>query len=241
MDGSDPAGAGRGILLSLRRGIASRPGDSKPSLREAVLNLLFPAHCVSCGTGGHWLCPACFQQILFFAPPWPAFVDQVEPLQGIRSAAHFGGPLRQAIHSFKYQGLRALTGTLGQVLYLGWEKEPWPADVIVPVPLHRRRERTRGYNQSALLAQDLAHRLALPVVAGVLQRTVDTAPQVSLNTLERTQNVQEAFCCADLTLSGRSVLLIDDVLTTGATLRACAVALLQGGARDVHGITLAHG
>ena len=213
----------------------------RTSLREAVLNLFFPPRCVSCGKGGYWLCPACAQQVLFYAPPWPAFLEEIEPLQAVRSAAHFGGPLRQAIHNFKYDGLRALAGSLGQVLFMGWEKDPWPVDVIVPVPLHLLRERERGYNQSVLLARDLGRRVALPVAEGVLLRTVDTAPQVGLNAFERTRNVQEAFCCADQSLSGRWVLLIDDVLTTGATLRACAAALLQGKAHGVWGLTLAHG
>jgi ComF family protein len=205
-----------------------------------LLNLFFPPRCVSCGKDGGWLCPACSELILFYEPPWPSFLDEIEPLRGLRSAAQFGGPLRQAIHCFKYQGVRALARVLGQVLCTGWEKDPWPIDVIVPVPLHSQRERERGYNQSALLAQELARRANLPVAEGVLLRTVHTAPQVGLDAIERAQNVHQAFCCADDSLGGRCVLLVDDVLTTGATLRACAAALLEAKARSVWGLTLAH-
>jgi len=210
------------------------------SVVEALWNLFFPPRCVACGTSGSWLCPACIDQILFFEPPWPSFMDEPWPLQGVRSAAHLSGPLREAIHAFKYQGLRALAGTLGEIMYDCWDAAPWLVDVIVPVPLHPQRQRERGYNQSALLARELACQTTLPVVEGVLLRTTPTPPQVGLNAAERAENVRDAFRCRDESLSNRQVLLVDDVLTTGATLRACTHALLEGKARAVWGLTLAH-
>jgi len=216
------------------------PSNHLASLREVVLNLLFPARCVSCGKEGGWLCPTCSQQISFYEMPWPSFADPFEPLEQVRSAAHLSGALRKAIHEFKYRGLRALASPLGQVLYRGWEKDPWPVDALVPVPLHPRRERARGYNQSALLARELAARTGLQMVDQALVRTVNTAPQVGLSAIERAENVHQAFTCPSNSLNGRRVLLIDDVLTTGATMRACASALLQAGALSVWGLTLAH-
>jgi len=150
------------------------------------------------------------------------------------------GPLRQAIHAFKYEGLRALAGTLGEILYDSWEADPWPVDTIVPVPLHPERLRQRGYNQSSLLARELSRRVGLPVVEGTLLRVVATPPQVGLHAKQRASNVENAFGFHDRGLMGRKVLLIDDVLTTGSTLRACAHAALQGSADAVWALTLAH-
>jgi ComF family protein len=209
-------------------------------LLGTLLNLLFPPRCVACRAAGDWLCPACLDLILFFEPPWPSLMEESWPLQEVRSAAHLSGPLREAIHSFKYKGLRALAGTLGQIVYDCWEAEPWPIDVIVPVPLHPQRRRERGYNQSTLLARELARHTGLPVVEGTLVRVTPTRPQVGLNAAERAENVRDAFRCRGKDLSGLQVLLVDDVLTTGATLRACAQALLEGGANAVWGLTLAH-
>ncbi len=217
-----------------------RQGRHHRSLFSTLLNLLFPPRCVSCGAGESWLCAACTDQILFYEPPWPQMLDQIWPLEDVRSAAHLVGPLRQAIHAFKYQGLRALAVQLGQVLYDCWDAEPWPADVIAPVPLHATRQRERGYNQSALLARELSRHTGLPVIEGVLLRTVATLPQVGMNAAERSANVRGAFTCQDDSLGGQQVLLIDDVLTTGATIRACAEALLQGHAGGVWAMTLAH-
>jgi len=137
-------------------------------------------------------------QIEFFEPPWQWMLDEISPLQDVRCAARLGGPLREAIHSFKYEGLRALARTLGEVLYDCWDVEPWPVDVIVPVPLHPSRLRERGYNQSALLARELARHTNLPVAERVLLRIIPTPPQVGLNVTERAENVRGAFRCRDL-------------------------------------------
>jgi len=209
-------------------------------LVEALLNLLFPPRCVGCQASGHWLCSTCMDQILFFEPPWPAIVDEVWPLQGVRAAAHLSGPLRRAIHCFKYEGLRALAPVLGEILSDCWDAEPWLVDVIVPVPLHPQRLRERGYNQSVLLARELARHTGLPVADCELLRITPTPPQVGLSAAERTENVRGAFRCHDDNLSGLRILLVDDVLTTGATLRACAQAVLEGRASGVWGLTLAH-
>lgn len=211
----------------------------RSSVVGTILNLLFPPHCVGCGTRGAWLCPSCMDDILFFEPPWPPLLDEIYPLQGVRAAAHLSSPLRQAIHRFKYGGLRVLSPVLGEMLYDCWDAEPWPVDVIVPVPLHPQRQRERGYNQSALLARELAHHTRLPVAEGTLLRITPTPPQVGLKAIERAENVRGAFRCQNDALAKKQVLLVDDVLTTGATLRACAEALLQGEAQAVWGLTLA--
>lgn len=210
------------------------------ALLDALVNLLFPPRCVSCRTGGAWLCPACMDEILFFEPPWPAFMEEVGSLRDVRAAAHLSGPLRQAIHSFKYSGLRALAPVLGEMLFDCWDVDPWPVDIVVPVPLHPQRLRERGYNQSALLARELARHTGLRVAEGTLLRITPTPPQVGLRATERTENVRGAFRCRDDALTGKQVLLVDDVLTTGATLRACAEALAEGKVNAVWALTLAH-
>ena len=114
-----------------------------------------------------------------------------------------------------------------------------PADVVVPVPLHTARLRERGSNQAALLAREMARRVGLVVEEQTLVRWRVTAPQVELDARQRKENVRDAFRCSGDALAGKQVLLIDDVYTTGATLEACAVALYEGGARDVRALTLA--
>jgi len=156
--------------------------------------------------------------------------------------AFHGGPLREAIHQFKYQDLRSLAGPLGRLMSVGWEslapQEP-TIDVIVPVPLHPARQRQRGYNQAALLAHEVGAHLQIPVIDSILIRRKATTPQVGLGIQERRANVQDAFCCSADGLSGKQVMLIDDVCTTGSTLQSACAALKQAGTLSVWAYTLA--
>jgi ComF family protein len=151
----------------------------------------------------------------------------------------FDGAVRKMIHDLKYRGEFARAEWCGRevarlVIDLGWRP-----DLLVPVPLHRSRLRSRGYNQSAKIAAVAARSLATPV-GGVLARTRATASQVGLDAHERRENVHGAFGCPH-DLSGLSILLIDDVVTTGATVEACAVACRMAGAVDVWAVTVATG
>jgi ComF family protein len=159
-------------------------------------------------------------------------------LDHIRSAALFGGPLREAVHAFKYKGRVDLAQPLAELMVAFWRRNPLPADVIVPVPLHARRERERGFNQAVLLAQAFAARVELPVTVA-LERARETVPQVGLNAHERRENVRGAFTALIDMPSGHRALLVDDICTTGATLDACAVALRRAGCRRVYALTLA--
>jgi len=172
-----------------------------------------------------WLCPQCRR-----TPP---------VLDGIRSVAFFEAPLRQAIHHFKYWRRTELAGPLGEMMVTYWPQLRWPVDLLIPVPLHERRQRQRGYNQAALLAHHLGEALGHPVLEGALIRQRETIPQVSLDASERRRNVAGAFAWQAPPLQGESILLIDDVCTTGATLEACAVALRQAGAGSIRALTLA--
>jgi ComF family protein len=120
------------------------------------------------------------------------------------------------------------------------EAESVVADVLVPVPLHTRRLRERGYNQSALLADEVGKRNGLPVVTDSLVRLRHTKAQVKTTSAEERQsNLAGAFGCRDANLAGKRVLLVDDVCTTGATLNSCAIALRDAGASSIWGLALA--
>lgn len=163
-------------------------------------------------------------------------------LDGIRSYAFHSEPLRTAIHRLKYEDVRVLSASLGDLMSRAWLTHYGTdvhVDVIIPVPLHARRERDRGYNQSALLAGRLAFRLGLPMLKDALVRTRHTLPQVGLDADQRHSNVQGAFRAREGRVSGRHVLLVDDVLTSGATLAACCGALRDAGASAVWAYTLA--
>ena len=219
---------------------------------SGLLDLFYPPHCVACGRMGAWLCAACREQIAFLRPPVCAHCGRrlagpgicaechrsSSALAALRSVAEHRPPLREAVHALKYEGLRALAEPCGELLAQKWREEPWPAQVIVPVPLHPRRLRQRGYNQALLLARALGRKIALPVRPELLLRQRDTRAQVGLNRQERRENVAGAFRCAPGGAQGLTILLVDDVLTTGATLEACAEALVQGGAAQVWALTL---
>jgi len=151
--------------------------------------------------------------------------------------------VRRAIHELKYRNLKAISGCLAILManYLKDNKDNQVhGEVLVPIPLHLRRLRERGYNQSSLLARELGKLIVLPVIDDSLRRLKDSLPQARTTTVEeRRRNVARAFACRDEKLSGRRVILIDDVCTSGATLEACAKALKVAGAVSVWGLTLA--
>jgi ComF family protein len=162
-------------------------------------------------------------------------------LAGVRSAAAYEGPLEQALHRFKYEGWRALAPALTGLVA---DRLPRPAETTGPawllaVPLHRRRLRERGYNQSELLARELRRRWDLPGAPGRLVRLRDTPPQVGLDRPGRRQNVAGAFGWAGPNLAGTPIVLVDDVATTGSTLEACARAMRAAGAGRIVAVTVA--
>lgn len=148
--------------------------------------------------------------------------------------------MREAIHQLKYRNLRALAVPLAKLLQDYLITDPVPAEVLVPVPLHRKRLRERGYNQSSLLARQLGKLANLPVADDCLIRQRHALPQARTATVEERQsNVTDAFACRDHRLRDKQVLLIDDVSTSGATLDACAAALKASGATSVWGLVMA--
>jgi ComF family protein len=223
-------------------------------LRGIALDLLFPRRCIGCGREGDFLCPSCLKSLPKIVPPlcprcglpqsravlcsscagWQAEID------GIRSPFRFDGVIRQAIHELKYRNLRAIAGLFARLLNDYLSANPLPTEVVVAVPLHPKRLRERGYNQSFLLAKELAKLSKLPLIEDCLIRERHSPPQArTANVGERRSNVANAFSCRDRRLEGKQVLLIDDVSTSGATLDACARALKKAGATTVWGVVLA--
>jgi len=161
-------------------------------------------------------------------------------IDGIRSPFRFDGTVRQAIHQLKYRNVKALAAPLAQLMGEYLVRSPLPVEVLVPVPLHPRRLRQRGYNQASLLARELAKSGSMPLVAGVLTRLHDTPAQArTQNAEERHSNMARAFSCRGREFEGKRILLIDDVCTSGATLDACATVLKAAGAASVWGLTVA--
>ena len=200
-----------------------------------LLDLLLPPRCGGCGALGALYCEACRGAIRRLEEPDRA---RFKRLSRLRSAALYEGPLEKALHRFKYEGRRPLAGPLALLIAERLAVEGLAAEAIAWVPLHPRRQRSRGYNQSELLARELARLTRLPLRPG-LQRTRDTPPQVGLDRLRRAANVVRAFRWVGPPLAGGPLLLVDDVATTGATLDACATALREAGAGAVTGFTVA--
>ncbi|MDQ7031017.1 MAG: ComF family protein [Ardenticatenia bacterium] len=155
----------------------------------------------------------------------------------MRVVGHHTGALRRAIHALKYEGRTDVARPLGLLLAARWHHTGVPVAGLLPVPLGAARLAERGYNQAALLAHEMGCVLKLPVLTGALHRVRETRPQVGLSQEDRLTNVRGAFQ-ASPELAGKRWLLVDDVCTTGATLSACAQALLDCGATAVYAITL---
>lgn len=160
-------------------------------------------------------------------------------LNRMRASLRYAEPTSSIIHRFKYEGLFALAEPLARFLIDGWPAWSQPPDLMLPIPLHPRRMRRRGYNQSELLARPLGKAKGIPTEPELLRRTRHTMPQVGLGPDERHDNVRGAFTADASGVRGRHVLLIDDVLTTGATMSAAAEALLDAGAASVAAYCLA--
>ena len=217
-----------------------------------VLDLLFPPRCVACGAFGAWLCADCVATVEAFPPPLCArcagptrrgglcAACRRSPgyLRGLRSVAVHRTPLRQAIHALKYEGMRVLAEPLGDILHQHWARQGLAVDAVLPVPLHPSRVRYRGYNQSALLAAAFTRRAGLNYHDDWVIRARKTRSQVGLSPQERWDNVWQAFHVSAPDVQGARLLLVDDVLTTGATLEACAHALREAGAAEVWALTL---
>jgi ComF family protein len=231
---------------------------------RALLDLLFPPLCHCCkvfipDAGDVLICAECLKNITFLVSPLCTSCgtpfstedgrDHVcgpclkhPPRHMSRSATLYAGPVQELIHRFKYGHKVHLSEPLGLLLagaLAQFRAEAAPG-LVVPVPLHRKRLRQRGFNQSQLIAAVLAKKWRLPLEVGNLRRVRWTEPQTSMDAHERRENVIGAFAVKKgRKVEGQRVLLVDDVFTTGSTLRACAEALTEAGAAEVIAVTVA--
>ncbi len=222
-------------------------------LKEFILDFVFPKKCLACGQEGDWACPDCLKTIqMIKSPSCPfcgrltkngQFCSKCRPktqLTGIIIVSHLNPVLRAIIHGFKYDFVREAGEILSLILTKGLVgRLPHGAPILVPVPLYKRREAWRGFNQAEILARGVSFEFNLPLIETNLLRVKNTKPQIKLSREERFQNIKDAFLWRGKEIRGEVVLLVDDICTTSATLNECAKTLRRAGARQVWGVVLA--
>ena len=171
--------------------------------------------------------------------PYPGTLRRMPAgLADMRIAYIFQSPLREAVHQLKYRRVRRVAGPLGALMAEHVIAQPVAVDAVLAIPLHSKRLAERGFNQAEALAREIATLLDLPLIDTGLARVRATEQQAHLDARARAENMRDAFAWRG-TAPPRRLLLVDDVLTTGATMGACAIVLRDAGAEAVHGLALA--
>jgi competence protein ComFC len=217
-----------------------------------VLDLLFPPVCGGCGkTGSRW-CAECQQNVQVLQDPLCDVCGLPQDTNGVcdtcsaerphfralRAWAVFEDPVRKALHGLKYRRDISLGDALAAYMLNYVKGLNWPIDMVIPIPLGRKRYKERGYNQVGMIAKPLALALGVEFAPKALMRCKETRSQVGLSKRERQKNVLGAFQ-AGAGVNGRRILVLDDVSTTGSTLSSSAEALFLAGAKDVYALTVA--
>jgi len=233
-----------------------RAADTVRAVLRTALDIALPPLCPACRepVEGQALCPACWSKLSFITRPYcerlgiPFVYDpgpgilSMEAIaappayQRARAAVRFDEISRALVHALKYSDRLDLAPMMGRWLSHAGRELLAEADALVPVPLHWRRLWARRFNQSAMLAAAISAESGVPIATGLLRRVKPTAQQVGLSRTERAANVQGAFRVppeARGAVAGRRLVLVDDVLTSGATVDGCARALLRAGAANV--------
>lgn len=236
---------------------------------RALLDFVLPPRCLRCSRSTRgallpWVCSHCWEAVEYITPPTCAQCGQplAAPPEGIATATHrcgacllappaydracavgvYAGVLRDLIHALKYQRIYGLVRPLGELLrqHFGVYWDACPPAALVPVPLHRSKLRVREFDQALALARHVSQGVGIPLWTDVLIRHRPTRSQVGLSAAERRRNIRGAFTVhKPQDCTGKALLLIDDVYTTGATVQECARLLRQAGARRVDVYTLA--
>jgi len=216
--------------------------------KKFVLDLFFPIECLGCGAAGEWLCQRCHSKIKINLNGGFSQIGEIQNLNQLWVVADYHQPLlEKVLHSFKYRYLTNLGEELGELLveFLNHElakNQTLGFDLVIPVPLSKKRKLWRGFNQSEILAKKISQQFGWPLEVTALARRYNTRPQVGLKARERLINIRGIFSAnKNQLLKNKKILLVDDVITTGATMQECAKVLKQAGAKEVWGLVIAQG
>jgi ComF family protein len=223
----------------MNKNIEVRPPSgllSLPSLWKNLLDLVFPPRCEHCGRVDVGWCATCSTELQQY--PLSIRTRDIPDIEQVFATGDHEGILRDAIHALKYTQQRHLANALGERLSVALDNLNLGVDALVAVPSHANRQAKRGYNQSIELCDVVSQLSDIPFNPQALTRVRDTRSQVGLTQAERLVNVEDAFR-PTTAFHGDTLLLIDDVCTTGATLSACARSLKEAGAISVYALTLA--
>lgn len=215
-------------------------------LRHFLLNLLFPIECLNCQTEGEYLCANCFHQLSFndLAASKQATANlKIPALEKVFIAGNYEDKLLQKlIKKYKYHFMKPLGEILARFLITFWHfQNEVPADLlIIPLPLTAKRLRWRGFNQAEVIARYFSQHFSYELCLD-LKRTGKQAAQADLDESDRLENIKNVFHWSGKNLEGKNILLIDDVITTGATINEAAKTLKQAGAGAIYGLVLAKG
>lgn len=218
-------------------------------LRSLIDNLM-PATCVACQRPASFLCHNCIETIKWVEAPVCERCGSAEiylshcqschtAISPFQAATYFTDPIRPAVHAIKYTKTPAVGKQLGDLMADRWSMWKTNADMITAIPLHPQRQRERGYNQAERIAERFAERINIPIRCDILFRVRHTRPQVGLQGKSRRDNVRGAFQAVEPLVRDKHILLVDDVLTTGATVKESAETLYRAGAQTVTAFCLA--
>ena len=225
-------------------------------IKKFLLDLFFPKNCLGCKQPDTYLCRDCFNKIPLAANNACFFCQEITGngriclnckkeiyLDGVISATDYKNPLiRELIRAFKYHYVQELAGPLSQLMIRVLEQNF--QFLIIPIPLHRHRLRYRGFNQAELIAEKIAEHFQLPTEKNALKRKISRTPQAKISDIEKRKlNIENSFDAGPeiKSIENKIVLLVDDVITTGATLNEAAKILKQNNAKEVWAITIAKG
>ena len=209
--------------------------------KNFLKDLLFPVSCLGCSEGGVYLCDKCIETIPRYNDTFVDWLDGNQLDRVVIAADYNNKTLQYAIHSFKYKFLEEIGERLGE-LFSGSKIKEFRGYLLVPIPLHQKRLKWREFNQSQVLGETLCKKYGLKADYNVLVRQKNITAQMKLKRRDRLKNVHGAFAIKnEQVIKGKNILLVDDVITTSATLNEAAIVLKKAGAKRVVGLVLAHG
>ncbi len=233
---------------------------TKEKLIEGMLDGLFPPRCPICGQvpkeDGVLACSACKKGLSYIGPPiclvcgvslkresalCTSCLDQTHIFDRNLSVWEYSTPMKRSLYALKYNNKREYARFYGQeaVRKYGACFAAWGVEAIIPIPLHKSRQRSRGYNQAACFGKEVAKGISIPFRKDLLLRGKETAPQKALSVGERSGNLHQAFYTKKEKIAYERVLLVDDIYTTGSTLDQGALVLKEAGVKEVFTLTVA--